>query len=50
MNIFYWNARGIGNSDTRVTLKNLIMSHKPILIFLVEPMISFTQVPPLVLE
>jgi len=39
MNVLYWNARGIGNSDTRVALKNLVMSQKPMLIIIAEPMI-----------
>jgi len=45
MIVLYWNARGIGNSDTRNVLKNLFMSHKLMIIFIVEPMIKFTQVP-----
>jgi len=35
---FYCNIRGIGNSDTRVALKNLFLSHKPVLIFVAELM------------
>jgi len=45
MNILYWNVRGIGNSDTRLALKKLFMSHKPILIFVTEPMVNFAQIP-----
>jgi len=45
MKIFYWNIRGIGNSESRITLKNLYDTHKPSLIFIAEPMISFENVP-----
>lgn len=45
MNILYWNVRGIGNSDTRLALKNLFLSHKPTIIFVAEPMVSFAQIP-----
>jgi len=45
MNFFYWNIRGIGNSDTRVTLRNLFLSHKPLLLFIAEPMITIDKVP-----
>jgi len=37
MNIFFCNVRGIGNSDTRVTLKSLFFTHKPLLMFIAEP-------------
>ena len=36
----YWNVRGIDNSDTRIALKILYLSHKPILIFIAEPVIT----------
>ena len=42
MIVLYWYARGVGNSDSRVALKK-IRSHKPLLIFIVEPMISFSH-------
>ena len=45
MNILYWNIRGIGNSDTRIALKKLFLSHKPSLIFLAEPMVNFVSIP-----
>jgi len=32
MNFLYWNARGIGNSDTQIALNNLYMSHKHLLL------------------
>jgi len=44
MNFLYWNVRGISNSDTRIALKNLYLSHKPMLIFIAEPMINFALV------
>ena len=40
MNFLYWNVIGIGNFDTQIALKNLYMSHKPMPIFIVEPMIA----------
>jgi len=40
MNFLYWNVRGIDNSYTRIALKNLFLSHKPMLIFIAEPMIT----------
>ena len=45
MIVMYWNVRGFGISDTKVSLKNLYVSHKPVFIFLAEPMISFSLVP-----
>ena len=44
MNLFYWNVRGIGNSDTRVTLRNLFLTHKPLLLLIAEPMIDVSQI------
>jgi len=40
----YWNVCGFGYLDTKISLKNF-MSHKPVVIFLAEPMITFAQVP-----
>jgi len=37
MNFFYWNVRGISNSDTRIALKNLYIH---MLIFIAELMIT----------
>ena len=45
MNFLYWNIRGIDNSDTRIALKNLYMSHEPMLLFIAEPMVNFAQIP-----
>jgi hypothetical protein len=45
MNILFWNVRGISNSDTRLALKNLFLSHKPSLIFVAEQMVNFAQIP-----
>jgi len=45
MIVLYWNVRGFGNSDTRIALKNLYASHKPVFIFLAELMITFSHVP-----
>jgi len=45
MNLLYWNIRGIDNSNTQIALKNLYMSHKPMLLFIAEPMVNFAQIP-----
>jgi ribonuclease HI len=45
MKILYWNARGIGNLDTRLVLKNLCLQHRPHILFISEPKISFAQFP-----
>jgi len=45
MNFLYWNIRGIDNYDTHLALKKMYLSHNPILMFVVEPMINFNQVP-----
>jgi hypothetical protein len=45
MNFLYWNVRSFGNSDTKIALNNFYLSHKPSIISLAEPMITFTQVP-----
>jgi len=44
MNGFYWNARGFGNADTKITLNFFYLSHNPTVIFLGEPLITFAQV------
>jgi hypothetical protein len=41
---FNWNVRGFGNLDTDRFKKNY-MSHKLVVIFLAEPMVTFAQVP-----
>jgi hypothetical protein len=45
MIVMYWNACGFGNSDTKIALKNLYVSNKPVFIFSAKPMISFLLVP-----
>lgn len=45
MKILFWNARGVANLDTRLVLKNLILSNKPDFIFLSEPMILLDHFP-----
>jgi len=45
MNILFWNLRGIDNVDTHITLRNLFLTHKPLLIFIAEPMIEVSQIP-----
>ncbi|CAJ2645397.1 unnamed protein product [Trifolium pratense] len=39
------SKKGIGNLDTRLVLKNLCLKHKPNIIFISEPMISYAQFP-----
>lgn len=43
MKILYWNARGVANVETRLVLKNLIITNKPDLVFVSEPMILMEQ-------
>lgn len=45
MNSFFWNVRGIGNVDTRITLRNLFLTHRPLLLFITEPIIDISQIP-----
>jgi len=45
MILLYWNARGIGNDDTKITLQIFFISHRPLLIFIAEPMIFIENVP-----
>jgi len=37
---FFWNVRGQGNHKTVLMLISLLKLHKPLLVFLVEPMMS----------
>lgn len=41
MNFLYWNVRGIGDSDTRIALKNLYLSHNPLLTLLEDLKVDF---------
>lgn len=45
MKLLFWNARGIGNLDTRLVLKKLCNLHKPDLHCIIEPWIVFKDVP-----
>jgi len=45
MKMVYWNIRGIGNPESRITHKNLFDTQKPNIIFIAEPMIPFENVP-----
>lgn len=45
MKCLYWNARGLANSPSRLTLKNLVLSHQPHFIFISEPWLSFEHFP-----
>lgn len=41
----YWNIRGIQNVDSQNALKILCLKHKPDLLFISEPFVSFHQIP-----
>jgi len=45
MNVFsfFWNVRGMGNHKTAEMLISLLKLHKPLLVFLAEPMMSYTN-------
>lgn len=45
MKVLFWNTRGVGNLETRLVLKKLIVSHKPDFIFISEPWIRPDQFP-----
>ena len=47
MKIFFWNIRGMGNSDSRIAFKYFGDTHHPHLMFVAELMIDFEQVPKL---
>jgi len=40
---FFWNVRGLENHKTVEMLISLLKLHKPLLVFLVEPMMSYTD-------
>jgi len=41
---FIWNVRGLRNHKIVEMLISLLKLHKPLLVFLVEPMMSYTNV------
>lgn len=45
MKILFWNIRGVGKQDSRLTLEKLCKSHKPNFLFIAEPWISTSQIP-----
>lgn len=45
MKVLYWNCRGLGNLNTRLVLKKLCDSQKPVFLFIAKPWISIDQVP-----
>jgi len=45
MRYIYWNIRGIGNIETRMRLFQMLSSHKPDFLFIVEPLVAYTYVP-----
>lgn len=46
MKLFFWNARGIANLHTRLILKNFCVKRKPDFIFIAEPWINVSNLPP----
>jgi len=40
---FFWNVRGLGNHKIVEMLISLLKLHKPILVFLAEPMMSYNN-------
>ena len=40
---FFWNVRGLGNHKTVEMLISLLKLHKPLLVFLAEPMVPYTD-------
>lgn len=46
MKCLYWNMRGITNSPTKLALKRTLTVHKPDVLFIAEPWMSFNDFPP----
>jgi len=40
---FFWNVRGLGNHKTVKMLISLLKLHKPLLVFLLEPMMPYND-------
>ena len=40
---FFWNVRGLGSYKTVEMLISLLKLHKPLLVFLAEPMMAYTN-------
>lgn len=40
MKAIFWNVRGIGNQDSRLALKKLVLMHHPDFLFISEPWIA----------
>ena len=40
---FFWNVRGLGNHKIVEMLLSLLKLHKPLLVFVAEPMVSYTD-------
>jgi len=40
---FFWNVRGLGNHKTMEMLISLLKLHKSLMVFLTEPMMSYTD-------
>lgn len=41
--MIFCNIRGIGNSCSRSCLKNLVVTHKAVLVAILEPMLAFNK-------
>ena len=46
MKVLYWNLRGVANLNTQSELANLCHTHKPDLLCISEPMVSFDSISP----
>lgn len=47
INCLYWNVKGIGNSLTRIRLKDIIAKHQVKVVVISEPMIDVSKLPSL---
>jgi len=45
MRLLFWNIQGIGNNETQIYLLNMVRYYRPFLLFLAQPMVSFSSVP-----
>lgn len=45
MKVFYWNIRGIGNSESQIALADFYRNYKPVLLFDAEPMVQYSSIP-----
>jgi len=43
VSLFFWNVKGLRNHKIVEMLISLLKLHKPFMVFLVEPMVSYTD-------